>query len=99
MILIFGYIYYYFKNSLYGCKSIFDAYYFSAITQLTIGYGDLHPHGWLKLISGIQGVIGTLFLVLIIAKVITLLPNLVNLNDTKTGTKQVDRRKSPRSAF
>lgn len=85
LIIIFGYIYFVFKNNLCGYKSIIDTYYFSTITQLTIGYGDLHPIGWLKFISGIQGIIGTLFLVLIIAKVINLLPNLGNLDDKNTG--------------
>lgn len=85
IILIFGYLYFFFKESLSDYKSIIDAYYFSTITQLTIGYGDLNPLGSLKIISGIQGLIGTLFLVLIIAKVINMIPNLRDFEDKNTG--------------
>ena len=52
----------------------FDAYYFSAITQLTVGYGDLVPTGWLKAGAALQGLCGFLFTVLILGRFVSFLP-------------------------
>lgn len=43
-----------------------DYFYFSTITFTTLGYGDMSPHGWLKLLTSIEsflGVINTGFLI------------------------------------
>ena len=81
LILIFGFFYFLCKSDLNGYRSIIDSYYFSAVTQLTIGYGDIYPVGWVKVMVGVQGIIGTFFSILIIAKVITLLPNMRDLEE------------------
>lgn len=44
-------------------SNFLDCIYFSFISQLTIGYGDIHPaHPVSKLLSVIQGLMGTIFM-------------------------------------
>ena len=62
-------------------ESPFDGYYFSGVTQLTIGYGDISPHGWVKYLALFQGFLGFLFTVLILGRFIALLPEITE--DTK----------------
>lgn len=47
--------------------------YFSSITQLTIGYGDVAPQSWLRLISVIQGLSGLALLAVTIGRFLALL--------------------------
>lgn len=54
--------------------SAFDGYYFSGATQLTIGYGDIVPSGWIKYLSLFQGFLGFLYAILILGRFIALLP-------------------------
>jgi len=49
-------------------------FYFSIITQLTIGYGDVSPTGWLRAVAAIQGLVGAFFIILIFARIVTSLP-------------------------
>jgi len=51
-----------------------EAIYFSAITQLTVGYGDLHPIGLHRGMAAVQGMLGLLFALLVLARFVTLLP-------------------------
>lgn len=76
-VLCFGFIYcvagrggtlFLFKDSPY------DGYYFSGATQLTIGYGDISPHGWVKYLALFQGFLGFLYAILILGRFIALLP-------------------------
>ena len=57
-------------------ESIFDGYYFSGVTQLTIGYGDIIPSGAAKYLALFQGFIGFLFTILILGRFISLLPEI-----------------------
>jgi len=50
------------------------AFYFSIITQLTIGYGDVYPRGLLRVVVAAQGLIAALFLILVFARAIGALP-------------------------
>ena len=83
IILCFGIVYSASIDYLESSKGIFDAYYFSVITQLTIGYGDLLPRSHLKLVSMTQGLIGLLFALLVLGRFVSLLPRIKSLSDTQ----------------
>jgi hypothetical protein len=51
-----------------------DALYFSSITQLTIGYGDIKPLGITRIAVAVQGFLGFLIAVLVISRVVSFLP-------------------------
>jgi len=53
-----------------------DPFYFSAITQLTIGYGDVCPLGPTRIVALIQGMLGFLLAVLVITRVVGALPRI-----------------------
>jgi hypothetical protein len=74
---------------LSGAGSPLTAFYFSIITQLTIGYGDVHPMGWLRIVAAAQGLIGTIFVVLVFARLVAALPQIKGVLD-KDGPKQSD---------
>lgn len=80
IILIFGFLYLAHHELLDGYAKWTDSYYFSTITQLTIGYGDLSPTEGIRFVSAFQGLVGTLFLALIISKIISLAPELKEID-------------------
>ena len=57
-----------------------DPKYFSWITQLTIGYGDMAPESWMRLAASVQGLVGLLVLVLIIGRFASSLPQIRSLH-------------------
>lgn len=57
-------------------ESAFDGYWFSGVTQLTIGYGDIVPMGWVKYLALFQGFLGFLYTILILGRFISLLPEI-----------------------
>lgn len=81
IVLIFGFIYWHFNLHFNKVVDIYDAYYFSGITQLTIGYGDIFPKDWMRLVVLIQGFISTIFSFLVLAKIISLIPDLKGIED------------------
>jgi len=46
---------------------LLDSFYYSIVTFTTLGYGDMHPTGILKLLSAIQSIIGAVFMALLVA--------------------------------
>jgi Ion channel len=61
-------------------------FYFSAITQLTIGYGDLTPLQWTRVVAAAQGVLGWFLTVLVIARLVSSLPRLEALAPVSGGS-------------
>ena len=78
LILCFGAIYSHFHHLgfLHDAAGAFDPYYFSAVTQLTIGFGDIHPGGPAKIVTILQGFTGFLFQLLILGRIVALLPEI-----------------------
>jgi hypothetical protein len=68
LIICFGIVYAGNFHSLQGAGQPVTAFYFSAITQFTIGYGDVHPTGWLRVVAALQGLFGFSFVVLVFAR-------------------------------
>ncbi|MBI5226809.1 two pore domain potassium channel family protein [Candidatus Micrarchaeota archaeon] len=48
-----------------------DAFYFSAVTYFTVGYGDIVPYGYAKLLSVVEAGIGTVINLIILAMAVT----------------------------
>lgn len=74
LIVCFGVIYSANLCSLANATSPLDAYYFSAITQLTVGYGDIQPLSWLRPIAAVQGILGVIFALVVLSRLIAFLP-------------------------
>ena len=47
-----------------------EALYFSVLTQLTISFGDPLPYQWLRYTAALQGLLGLLFIAVVIARII-----------------------------
>lgn len=65
--------------------SYIDNFYYSVVVQMTNGFENTYPTGWYKPLTIIQMSVGTMFIVLIIARVINLLPTIrsvVEKNET-----------------
>jgi hypothetical protein len=72
--LCFGVLYALNYKSLSGADRPITAFYFSIITQLTIGYGDVSPTGYLRLLVVVQGMLSALFVITVFARAIAELP-------------------------
>ncbi|EEB73457.1 potassium channel family protein [Thermococcus sp. AM4] len=46
---------------------ILNQLYYSLVTFTTLGYGDMHPTGWLKALSALEALTGAVFMALIVA--------------------------------
>ena len=61
---------------LHGAGRAATGFYFSVVTQLTIGYGDVYPISVLRVVAVLQGLIGVVFVVLVLARLIASLPRI-----------------------
>jgi len=76
LIVLFSILYTTVLGELRGATGWLDALYFSIVTQLTIGYGDIHPLGSARVVTSIQGLIGVAFTVLILGRIVSVLPSI-----------------------
>lgn len=73
LMICFGFIYAINCGYLTNVSEPVAGFYFSVITQLTIGYGDIAPLSWLRAVAAVQGLIGLLFVVLVFGRFIAAL--------------------------
>lgn len=74
IILCYGILYGYCESHLDKTRDWMDAFYFSAITQVTVGFGEVMPRGALRWLTVSQFLLGYFFTALIIGRFISLLP-------------------------
>ena len=87
--LCFGFIYALHFESLGGTGLFGPAsgYYVSFMTQLTNGYSDIFPVGWLRLVAVLQGLLSFAFVILVIGHSISSLPALTEIFSEKKKRK------------
>lgn len=74
--VVFGIFYYLLPGELTSqngqpITNLFDAIYFSFVTMLTIGYGDIVPHGLIRVLTAIEGLIGWVLFGVIVYKIVS----------------------------
>ena len=67
VIALFGSLYQYYAGpeTVKGYDGNFNAFYFSAITFTTIGYGDYAPQQFLRFFASLEGLIGLVFMAIL----------------------------------
>jgi len=70
----FGVIYVLRLGDLTDASTKVDAWYFSVVTQFTIGYGDITPKPPLRLVVALHILLAFILVVLIIARAVAILP-------------------------
>jgi hypothetical protein len=84
--ICFGTIYAHRLIELDKAQNWRSAYYFSFITQLTIGYGDVSPRGFTRAIAVSQGMVGFFFGLVVLGRFISFLPRIGTLmHDDNSG--------------
>lgn len=84
LIVCFALVYLSLPTQLVGANGWTDALYFSVVTQLTIGYGDVTPKGIAKAVAAVQALFTFAFTVLLLGRIITVLPRLESvMSDTR----------------
>jgi potassium channel LctB len=75
--LLFSILYYLLPGELISAKSgekitnLLDSIYFSFITILTIGYGDIYPTGFIRILTIIEGIVGWMLFGIIVYKIVS----------------------------
>lgn len=76
LLICFGIVYVTMLDKLAGADGWMDAIYFSVVTQLTIGFGDIRPLGVARLVSAMQGLVAVAFTILILGRIVSVLPKI-----------------------
>lgn len=80
--ILFGFLYHFLPGKLIDSRtgevtSIWDAIYFSFVTMLTIGYGDITAIGLIRILTAIEGLIGWVLFGLIVYRVVSVRQDII----------------------
>jgi hypothetical protein len=81
--VVFGFLYYFLPGELINGRTgesinnILEAIYFSFVTILTIGYGDITAQGFIRILTAIEGLIGWVLFGLIVYKVVSVKEDII----------------------
>jgi hypothetical protein len=64
-----------------GAGRPITGYYFSAVTQLTIGYGEVYATNWLRIVAVAQGLLGVIFITLVFGRILASFAPMKDLSD------------------
>jgi hypothetical protein len=81
--ICFGIIYSFNLINLHGVRRPIAAFYFSIVTQLTIGFGDIYAIGWLRPVVAMQGLVGILFVILVFGRFVASLPHISGIFENR----------------
>lgn len=76
LLICFGIVYVTMLEKLDGAAGWLDAIYFSVVTQLTIGFGDIRPVGVARFVASVQGLVSVAFTILILGRIVSVLPRI-----------------------
>jgi Ion channel len=76
LLICFGIVYVTMLEKLEGAEGWLDAIYFSVVTQLTIGFGDIRPIGVARFVASAQGLVAVAFTILILGRIVSVLPRI-----------------------
>ena len=71
LIICYGLIYSTNLAELHCAFSPWSGYYVSIMTQLTNGYSDIYPIGWLRAVAAIQGLTSWIFMVIVFGRILS----------------------------
>lgn len=74
LMFCFGIVYSARLDLLAHSEGPLDGYYFSMMTQLTVGFGDIYPVRWGRLLASIQGILGFFFALVVLTRLTNFLP-------------------------
>ncbi|WP_081612666.1 ion channel [Methylobacterium sp. 88A] len=81
-LILFGIIYAANSNLLKSdTNQPIDGLYLSAMTQFTIGFGDVSPIGWLRGVVAIQGFYSSVFIILVFSRLLSMFSKITALYD------------------
>lgn len=85
LILCFASLYALFSSQIIGKRPLdwFDYIYMSTITQLTVGYGEIHPAQWMRVAACLQGLSAFLVVFLLFGRFVALLRREVSRDDVR----------------
>ena len=87
LLVCFGVLYSTLEGQLVGSSGWLDDLYFSVVTQLTIGFGDIKPIGWARFVSVMQGLIAVAFMILIFGRIVAVLPSIQSVMSHRSSSE------------
>lgn len=79
----FGFFYYLLPGELISSRTgepvtgILDSIYFSFVTILTIGYGDIYAQGGIRILTAVEGLVGWVLFGIIVYKVVSVKQDMI----------------------